>query len=297
MTPPRSGLPLLCGLLACLSWSIGSVLSKVALSRLEPLTLLVGQLAVSAFCLSALSIWLGASIRLGDWRIGLPGLLQPALAYGLSTYGLTMLPATAEAMLFAVETPLVIILAWPILGEFPSRAIGLLCVLAFAGVGLLSWNSEIDPYALRKGGVALVLGGVLFASLYNIAIRRMSHDIDALRLTRASQIVAFLAVGLVWTVVSPSTEVSPTIADAALVVASGLLLQAVPFLLYGIALERMSATAAALLLPLVPVLTAVFAAVLLQEMLTARQWLGAATVLLSALGMPIALRDGRPHQP
>ena len=271
------------------------MLSKVALSRLEPLTLLVGQLAVSAFCLSALSIWLGASIRLGDWRIGLPGLLQPALAYGLSTYGLTMLPATAEAMLFAVETPLVIILAWPILGEFPSRAIGLLCVLAFAGVGLLSWNSEIDPYALRKGGVALVLGGVLFASLYNIAIRRMSHDIDALRLTRASQIVAFLAVGLVWTVVSPSTEVSPTIADAALVVASGLLLQAVPFLLYGITLQRMSATAAALLLPLIPVFTAVFAAVLLQEMLTARQWLGAAAVLLSALGMPIALRDDRPH--
>jgi drug/metabolite transporter (DMT)-like permease len=41
--------------------------------------------------------------------------------------------------------------------------------------------------------------------------------------------------------------------------------------------------------------TAVLAAVLLQEMLTARQWLGAATVLLSALGMPIALRDDRSH--
>jgi drug/metabolite transporter (DMT)-like permease len=295
MTSPRSALPLLCGLLACLSWSIGNVLSKVALSTVEPLTLLVGQLAVSSLSLSALSICLGASIRLSDWRFGLPGLLQPALAYGLSTYGLTMVPATAEAMLFAVETPIVILLAWPILGELPSRAIGLLCVLAFAGVGLLSWTSEIDPYSLRRLGVALVLAGVLFASLYNIAIRRMSHDVGALRLARASQIVAFLAVGLVWTVVSPLTKVSLTIADAALVVASGLLLQAVPFLLYGITLERMSATAAALLLPLIPVFTAIFAAALLQEMLTARQWLGAATVLLSALGMPIALRDGRPH--
>jgi drug/metabolite transporter (DMT)-like permease len=292
---PRSVLPILCGLLACLSWSIGSVLSKVALSTVEPLTLLVGQLAVSSLSLSALSIWLGAPIRLSDWRVGFPGLLQPALAYGLSTYGLTMVPATAEAMLFAVETPVVILLAWPILGELPSRAIGLLCVLAFAGVGLLSWNSEIDPYSLRKWGVALVLAGVLFASLYNIAIRRMSHDVDALRLARASQIVAFLAVGIVWVVVGPLTKFSLTIADAALVVASGLLLQAVPFLLYGITLERMSATAAALLLPLVPVFTAVLAAVLLQEMLSARQWLGAATVLLAALGMPIALRDDRPH--
>jgi drug/metabolite transporter (DMT)-like permease len=295
MTSPRFALPLLCGLLACLSWSIGNVLSKVALSTVEPLTLLVGQLAVSSLSLSALSIWLGASMRFSDWRVGLPGLLQPALAYTLSTYGLAMVPATAESMLFAVETPVVILLAWPILGELPSRAIGLLCVLAFAGVGLLSWNSETDPYALRKWGVALVLAGVLFASFYNIAIRRMSHDVEALRLARASQIVAFLAVGLVWTIVGPSTKVSLTIADVALVAASGLLLQAIPFLLYGITLERISATAAALLLPLVPVFTAIFAAVLLQEMLTARQWLGAATVLLSVLGMPIALRDGRPH--
>jgi drug/metabolite transporter (DMT)-like permease len=295
VSTPRLALPLLCGLVACLSWSIGNVLSKVALSTVEPLTLLVGQLAVSSLSLSALSIWLGASIRLSDWRVGLPGLLQPALAYSLSTYGLAMVPATAEAMLFAVETPIVILLAWPFLGEFPSRAIGLLCVLAFVGVGLLSWNFEIGPYSLRKLGVALVLAGVLFAALYNIAIRRMSQDVDALRLARASQIVAFLAVGLVWIIVAPLTKVSLTIADAALVVASGLLLQAVPFLLYGITLERISATAAALLLPLVPVFTAIFAAVLLQEMLTARQWLGAATVLLSALGMPIALRDGRPR--
>lgn len=105
MISPRFTLPLLCGLLACLSWSIGSVLSKVALSTVEPLTLLVGQLAVSSLSLSALSIWLGASMRLSDWRVGLPGLLQPALAYSLSTYGLTMVPATAESMLFAVETP------------------------------------------------------------------------------------------------------------------------------------------------------------------------------------------------
>lgn len=295
MISPRFALPLLCGLLACLSWSIGNVLSKVALSTVEPLTLLVGQLAVSSIGLSALSILLGASMRLSDWRFGLPGLLQPALAYGLSTYGLTMVPATAEAMLFAVETPIVILLAWPILGEFPNRAIGSLCVLAFAGVGLLGWNSETDPHSLQKWGVLLVLAGVLFASLYNIAIRRMSQDVDALRLARASQIVAFVAVGLVWTIVGPSTKVSLTIADVALVVASGLLLQALPFLLYGITLERISATAAALLLPLVPVFTAIFAAVLLQEMLTARQWLGAATVLVSALGMPIALRDDRIH--
>jgi len=72
-----------------------------------------------------------------------------------------------------------------------------------------------------------------------------------------------------------------------------LLLLAIPFLLYGVTLEQIGATAAALLLPLVPLFTAAFASLFLQETLTGRQWLGAATILLSALGMPFALRAPR----
>lgn len=295
MTRPSHLIPFLCGILAALSWSVGNILSKMALSSIDPLSLLTGQLAVSAASLSVLSIWSGTPIRLSDWRVGLPGILQPALAFGLSTFGLTMLPATAEAMLFAAETPMIVLLAWPMLGELPSRAVSLLCLLAFIGVGLLCWNSDTDPHSLRKLGVGVVLAGVLFASLYNIAIRRMSQHVDALRLTRASQIVAFLAVGSVWIVSGPSAAVSLTMTDAVLVVASGLFLQAIPFLLYGITLERTSATAAALLLPLVPLFTAVFASLFLQEMLTASQWLGATIVLLSALGTPIALHESGHH--
>ncbi|UPK05880.1 DMT family transporter [Bradyrhizobium sp. 170] len=111
-----------------------------ALCCIEPLSLLTGQLAVSAASLTVLSIWSGAPPRLSDWRAGLPGLLQPALASGLSIFGLTMLPASVEAILFAVETPMIILLAWLILGETPNRGVGLLCLLAFAGVGLLSWT-------------------------------------------------------------------------------------------------------------------------------------------------------------
>lgn len=290
-TLPRSVFPLLCGLLACLSWSVGDVLAKVALSRLEPLTLLTGQLAASAFGLSALSICLGMPVRLSDWRVGLPGVLQPALAYGLSTFGLAMLPATAEAMLFSVETPTVMLLAWSILGERTTRSMGALCLLTLTGVVLLSWNSEADPYSLQGVGVALVLGAVFFASLYNIAVRRMSRSVDALRLARASQFVALLVVGLAWVLGSGSLAGSLTIGDAALIVTSGLLLQAIPFLLFGITLERMNVAAAALLLPLVPMFTAVLAAFFLEEVLSLRQWLGAGIILASAVATPLVLRS------
>ena len=289
-TLPRSAFPLLCGLLACLSWAAGDVLAKIALSSLEPLTLLTGQLAVSALGLSALSVCLGMPVRLSDWRVGLPGVLQPGLAYSLSTFGLAVLPATAEAMLFSVETPVVMLLAWSMLGEKTTRAMGALCLLTLTGVVLLSWNSDADPYSLEGAGVALVLGAVFFASLYNIAVRRMSRSIDALRLARASQIIAFLGVGAAWLLGNNSFAGSLTGSDVALIVASGVLLQAIPFLLFGITLERMDAAAAALLLPLVPMFTAVLAALVLNEVLSVRQWLGAGLIMVSAVVTPFALR-------
>ncbi|UWU68111.1 DMT family transporter [Bradyrhizobium sp. NC92] len=294
MSSPPLFLPLLCGTLATVSWSIGNVLSKAALCCIEPLSLLTGQLAVSAASLTVLSIWSGAPPRLSDWRAGLPGILQPALASGLSIFGLSMLPASVEAMLFAVEPPLIIFLAWFILGELPNRAIIFLCLLAVAGVGFLSWTSDPDPSAARGLGVALVLAGVLFASLYSIVVRVMSKSVDTLRLTTASQIVAFALVAFAWIGFRPLPTLSVSIGDVVPVVGSGLLLLSIPFLLYGIALQRMSATAAALLLPLVPVFTAIFASIFLQETLTATQWLGAAAVLVSALGTPMALRS-QPH--
>lgn len=291
---PPLFLPLLCGTLATVSWSIGNVLSKAALCCIEPLSLLTAQLAVSAASLTVLSIFSGAPPRLSDWRAGLAGILQPALASGLSIFGLSMLPASVEAMLFAVELPMVILLAWLILGEIPNRAIVFLCLLAFAGVGFLQWTSESAPSATPGLGVALVLAGVLFASLYSIAVRVMSQSVDALRLTTASQIVAFAVVVFAWICVRPLPTLSVVIGDIVPVAGSGLLLFSIPFLLYGIALQRMSATAAALLLPLVPVFTSIFASIFLRETLTATQWLGAVAVLVSALGMPLALRS-QPH--
>lgn len=208
---------------------------------------------------------------MSDWRADIPGILQPALASGLSIFGLSMLPASVEAMLFAVELPMVILLAWLILGEIPNRAIVFLCLLAFAGVGFWRWTSESAPSATRGPGVALVLAGVLFASLYSIAVRVMSQSVDALRLTTASQIVAFAVVVFAWICVRPLRRSLWSIGDIVPVVGSGLLLFSIPFLLYGIALQRMSATAVALLLPLVPVFTSIFASILLREPLTATQ--------------------------
>jgi drug/metabolite transporter (DMT)-like permease len=279
--------PLVYGALACLCWASGSVLTKALLSHAEPLEVLSGQLTASVIGLWAISLARGSQIRLDDWRVGLPGVLQPALAYGLSTVGLAQVPATLEAMIFAIETPLILLLAWPLLGERPTRLLAALGLVAFAGVIILTWRAEIDVSPKYGFGVLLIVLGAVSAALYVIAIRRMSADVDALRLTRASQTIGWLAVLVVWYATRTQETRHLDAIDAALIAGSGLLLNAIPFLLYGLVLERASTGFAALLLPLIPVMTAAIAFGVLGETLSALQWFGAMLVLSSVAALSL----------
>ena len=280
-------LPFVYGVLACLSWAFGNVLTKAVLSHVEPLSVLSGQLTCSVIGLWAFSRARGSEIRLDDWRVGLPGLLQPGLAFGMSTFGLALVPASLEAMIFAIETPLILLLAWPMLGERPNRSIAALGLVSFVGVIVLTWRPEVGSTSGHGFAVLLIVSGASFAALYSIAICWMSVDVDALRLTRASQTVGWLALGIVWFATRKPDVPNLNIMDGAMIAGSGLLMNAIPFLLYGIVLERASAGFAALLLPLVPVLTAVLAFSVLGETLTSLQWLGAILVISSVAALSL----------
>jgi drug/metabolite transporter (DMT)-like permease len=286
--------PLLYGALACLSWACGNVLTKALLAQIDPLTVLSGQLTASVVGLWTISLATGSQIRFDEWRIGLPGILQPALAYGMSTIGLALVPASLEAMIFAIETPLILLLAWPLLGERLTRSLMALGLLAFAGVIILTWRPEIDVAPRHGFGVLLIVSGAFFAALYSIAIRRMSADVDALRLTRASQTIGWLAVLIVWWAMQKPEPSELGLIGGALIAGSGLLLNAFPFFLYGLVLERASAGFAALLLPLVPLMTAAIASAVLGETLSSLQWLGALLVLSSVAALALTIKPA-PH--
>ena len=282
--------PLLYGVLACLSWACGSVLTKALLSQADPLTVLSGQLTASVVGLWTISLARKSKIRLDEWRIGLPGIFQPGLAYGLSIIGLAQLPVTLEAMIFAIETPLILLLAWPLLGERPTGLLAALGLLAFAGVLILTWRPEIAVTSGEGFAVSLIVSAALFAALYSVIVRRMSADVDALRLTRASQTIGWLAVLIVWWAMQKPQPSELGVIDAMLIAGSGLLLNAIPFFLYGLVLERASAGFAALLLPLVPLMTAAIASGVLGETLSSLQWLGALLVLSSVAALSLTTK-------
>jgi drug/metabolite transporter (DMT)-like permease len=142
MRPKIERLAFGAGLLACLSWACGTVLSKSLLERFHPLDLLVMQLSISTALLWVLVVMYRRTPDFHDWRFAWPGVLQPGLAYGLSIFGLAAIPARLETMLFAAESALTLVLAWPLLGERPRPASIGLSVIAFGGVALLSWDGQ-----------------------------------------------------------------------------------------------------------------------------------------------------------
>src|SRR5205814_8207812 len=131
-----------------------------------------------------------------------------------------LVPASLEAMIFAIETPLILLLAWPLLGERPSRKLIALGLLAFIGVIILTWRPEIGSATGQRFGVLLIVLGAGFAALYSIAIRWMSVDVDALRLTRASQTVGWIAVGIVWFATRKPDSANLEIADGVMIAGS-----------------------------------------------------------------------------
>lgn len=278
----RSGLAvsLSLGFLAALSWAAGQVASKTLLAQLPPLKLLSGQLLVSSVTLTALAVATGTRLRFRDLRIGWPGLLQPGPLFSLSYVGLQMIPVSLENMLWAAETPLVVILAWPLLGERPSRAASVLVGIAALGVVVLSGSGGFGVPA-NALAVGLVMTSITAASLSSIATRALVERADPLHLTAMTHAIGFIAVSLIWGASARKFDL-PDGKLLLAIAASGVLSLTLPFPLYALLLRRTSAIFASLFLPLVPVMTAALAHVWLGEELSNIQWCAGALVVTAA---------------
>lgn len=127
-------------------------------------------------------------------------MFQPGLVFPLTYAGLALIPLTIAAFLFAFETVLVLLLAWPLIGERPTRG-----RIAAAGAGtigvLLISRGGIGGDTAALAGILLVMGGVLAAAMHTITTRAIAVDADPLPMAAASLLVGLtIVVGalLIW---------------------------------------------------------------------------------------------------
>jgi len=160
--------------------------------------------------------------------------------------------------------------------------IGAVGVLLVAGVPDARQTSTIDLF-----GAMLMLAAVFCCAVYTVISRNIAPGVDPLLAAAVQQ-----TAGLAWALVLLPLEARGGVAThlaaipGALVVVSviaGLLYYAAAYWLYLSALKAVPAAVAGSFFNVIPVIGIVLAFAFLDERLSALQWVGAATIMMSVL--------------
>jgi probable blue pigment (indigoidine) exporter len=268
---------------ASIAVAVGVLVSKHAVETLPALPVVFVQVLASTMFSLIVAAMLGRLPRGRTWRLGWPGILQPGLAYMLTFAGLALMPVSVGRLLFAFENVLVVLLAWPLLGERPSYLTMASAVLATLGVVLISQGPTPED-GVSLAGVLLTLAGVTAAALDTVATRRLAETADPLTMTVAVQAAAVVTVGLsgpFW----PLAELPPLASPGVLgpIVLSGILIHAVATPLFIFGLHYVKAGVAATVFPLISLLTALGGLVFFAEPLSAWQAAGGGLIVGASL--------------
>ena len=224
------------------------------------------------------------------WQVLLqhPALWLLVLASGLTNVGFNWAVTTGDVvrvvLLFYLMPAWSVLVAWPVLGERPSRGSLLRLLLALAGV-VIVLKSPDSPWPVPQGAADwLALGGGVFFAITNVLLRKLGHTPSEGRMVAmfgggALMGMAAGALGLAAGVVP-----APALASAGWPVAAGLCLA---FLLSNLGLQYGAARLAAHTTSLVMLTELLFASVssalLDAAEFSTRTLVGGALIVLAAM--------------
>lgn len=269
--------------LGCVSAATGIVLSKHPLESAPLLPFVLFQVLGGALSATAACFFLRSVTRGKDFLLlALPGIFQPGLTYPLYFASLAYISLALAGMLASFETLFVFLLSFPLLKVKPRCEQFLLAFCSLGGLLLMSWSR--GPASARLFvGVLLVLTSMLCASLDTIACSALASKSHTTALTAASCWSGSLVL-LVVLLFSSKQNSQPFAKPSTLGICmlSGVLIHGLGANLINEGLGKITAAEAALLYPLISVLTAIGGVVFYGERLTVSQVLGGAVVIASA---------------
>jgi drug/metabolite transporter (DMT)-like permease len=229
----------------------------------------------------------GVSFRGGPVLLGRLGLLNPGLAYALSLLGLATISASLSVLLWALEPLMILLLAAWFLHERITPRIAVLSLVAAAGMIVVVYDPSGGGQMI---GVALTVAGIACCAAYTVITRRWIPDArETSQVVLAQQahglavaLVLVVLVGLAGGAIVP-TSLTPVGFLSAIL--SGVLYYAGAYWLYLGALRHVPASLAAASFYLIPIVGIAAGSLLLGERLDARQWVGAAIVLVAVLAI------------
>jgi drug/metabolite transporter (DMT)-like permease len=256
---------------ALVGFAANSLLTRSALGagRLDPASFTLVRVATGALTLALLARARSRrSTQAGSW----PAAAALAAYAVFFTLAYTRIGAGVGALLLFGSVQVTMIVAGLLRGERPARIDWVGLTLACIGLLILTVPGSSAPDLLGSG--LMLLGGICWGA-YSLAGRSSRDPLGATAGNFLRAMPGAIALAVIWT---PSRHI--TTAGLVLAAASGSLASGVGYTFWYAALPSLAAWRAAVVQLIVPVLTAIAAAVLLNESIGAR--LMAATALVAA---------------
>lgn len=257
-------------LLTTAIWASTFINIKVVMLQVQPNTLAFLRFFLASIVLGLTIIIKGQSlVPKEDWTgVAVSGLTGVALYNVVQNQGLKYAGAIDSAILASLAPVFMVLLARLILKETITRRQLLGIVLAFTGSVLVATNGSFDFLRLETarlwGDFLLLLTGLIWG-LYNISLKKLLKKYSAISVLTSSTLA-----GTVFLLPSLLMELPLNLGTVNAwgwihIFYLGLFASALAYLLWNTALTRVSTVTAGAYLYLLPVLTAVFAFIFLQE--------------------------------
>ncbi len=275
--PPARLFNILLTALAPIFWGTTYIVATEFLPSGHPLlvaalrTLPIGLILLLSLRQLPQGIWWWRMLILGGLNIGLFQALLFVAAYRL--------PGGVAATAGSIQPLLVVLFAWQLLGEAPSRNSILAAITGFIGVGLLVLGPEAQ---LDNMGIVAAIASAATMGLGTVLVKRWQSPVSLMVFTAWQLTVGglmLLPIALI--VEGPFAQVSGTNLLGFLYL--GLIGTGLAYALWFRGISKLNATAASYLGLLSPVVATLLGYLLLQQTLTSIQLLGVVIVLSSVL--------------
>ncbi len=252
-------------------WASTFINIKVVLLQMPPNTIaflrfLVASLVLGLYLLCRRQ----PAIQRRDWlRLAACGLTGVTMYNFLQNQGLRYAGSTDAAILAAMAPVFLALLAWLLLKERISRLQTLGIAIALAGSVLVATNGTLAGFALNPlrlyGDFLILLTGLAWA-IYSTLVKTLLERYPATTVLAYTTFAGTLFLLPLSLVELPINFAAVTLSGWLSILYLGLFASALAYLIWNIALSRVPAVTAAAYIYLIPVLTAIMAAVYYRQL-------------------------------
>ncbi|MET3292349.1 UNVERIFIED_CONTAM: drug/metabolite transporter (DMT)-like permease [Brevibacillus sp. OAP136] len=261
-----------------LFWGSSYLFMKMGLTALQEFNLIALRFGI-AFLLAGL-IFYRRMLR-SDWKTIRSALVLGVILFGVFasvTFGVKM-TTTANAGFLVSLTVIIVPIISSIVGrKIPEGKVIVGVILAIAGIGLMTITSSL---AIRMGDMLCIVTAFCYA-LHILTTGALTKQVDSIALG-VWQLGVTAAIALVFSFCVETPQLPSTPASWTAVMALSILCSGVGFIVQTTAQKFTTPTHTGLIFSLEPIFAALFAILFLDETLTLRSYVGAATVLAGVL--------------